>query len=260
MVCQMRAFFYFQQVISTEEGILKDHGAVIVQYNLGPYGFVMGWDEAEAVADQMFDGAAFNMAAGHFCCDDPKQDAYVAALSLFGDQCDRSRWRHQFGETKSEVLFTLQTYGIPTEKLPINDEQTLELGWRRQWLESQRKRESNISVQNCLVPRRFDVLFGRGSHTRVHTGNLRALHLVEMQCEEYEEASKNEKTAIAARIVTKILESYGRFLKWEEEGWVEVDFDTARNKVSHFFRRRRLQEKDPPDDAFKWCSDVPPLR
>jgi hypothetical protein len=37
-----------------------------------------------------------------------------------------------------------------------------------------------------------------------------------------------------------IHESYGRFLKWEEdEGWVEVEHDVAREKISHFFRYMR---------------------
>jgi hypothetical protein len=170
-------------------------------------------------------------------------ERYITGASLFSKV--RHSWRSHCGTT-SEVLFKLQTYGIVTEDLPINDELTLDLGWHRQWLASQRKRETNIAAKSFLVPRRFDVLFGRSSQTRVHTGNLRAAHLVEMQFEEYEEASRQEKTEFAGQVVNKIQESYGRFLKWEEGGWVEVDFDTSRNKISHFFRRRRIQEDNPP--------------
>jgi hypothetical protein len=51
-----------------------------------------------------------------------------------------------------------------------------------------------------LVPRRFDVLFGRGHYTRNHTGNLRAAHIADMFRDKYEAATKYEKTAIAERI------------------------------------------------------------
>ena len=47
-----------------------------------------------------------------------------------------------------------------------------------------------------LVPRRFDVLLGRGKTASEHTGNLRAFHIVEMNRERYEHAGKFEKTQI----------------------------------------------------------------
>jgi hypothetical protein len=246
---QHRASWYFQQVVSTEEDVAKD-GFVLINYNLGPYGTII--TDMEVMADlynNAYDGSPIKMAVGHFCYDDPKMGNYLPGATLFGDEGGRHRLRCHFG-TKSDVLFKLQTYGILTEEFPINEEQTLELEWHQQWLASQKKRESTmISAKSYyLIPRRFDVLFGRGTDTRVHTGNLRALHLVEMEFKTYEEASKMEKTAIAARIVTRIQESYGRFLKWEDGGWVEVDFETARNKMSHFFRRRRTRKDEPPDD------------
>jgi hypothetical protein len=237
--------WYFMQVTSTEEGITKD-GVVAINYNLGPYGTVFNLDEFEDVINSAYDGVHFKLVVEHFCYDDPTMDGYIAGASLFVDESCRHRFRCHFG-TKSEVLFKLQTFGILTEELPINDELTLELGWHQEWLATQRKREQGLSTKGFLVPRRFDVLFGRGIDTRVHTGNLRAVHLVEMQYDKYEEASRREKTAIAARIVTQIQESYGRFLKWEEGGWVEEDFDTARNKVSHFFRRKRIAKNDSPN-------------
>ena len=98
----------------------------------------------------------------------------------------------------------------------------------------------NFSSNNIIVPRRFDVLFGRGKTTREHTGNLRAGHIVDMHYAAYEKAGKYKKTNIAEEIVNIIHASCGRFLKWEQDkGWVEVDFETARDKVSHFFRQKR---------------------
>jgi hypothetical protein len=56
-------------------------------------------------------------------------------------------------------------------------------------------------VASIVVPRRFDVLFGRGETISQHTGNQRAFHIVEMNRERYECASKFEKTQISDRIV-----------------------------------------------------------
>ena len=84
------------------------------------------------------------------------------------------------------------------------------------------------------------LLLGKGKNTREHTGNLRAVHLVEMHREKYENANKFHKTEIAERIVSIIHESHGRFLKWEgNDGWVEVKHNEAREKISHFFRHMR---------------------
>ena len=90
-----------------------------------------------------------------------------------------------------------------------------------------------------VVPRRLDVLFGRGLKTAQHTGNLRAVHLVVMYRPSYEAADKCGKTALAERIVSIIHESGGRFLKRERDLWAEVDNIMAREKISHFFRKMR---------------------
>jgi hypothetical protein len=102
-------------------------------------------------------------------------------------------------------------------------------------------RRGRHPVSSAMVPRRFDVLFGRGPTTSEHTGNRRALLIVEMHRPLYERAGKFQKTQIAARIVHLIHQSHGRFLKKEEnnECYYEVDDEMAREKVSHFFRRLR---------------------
>ena len=91
----------------------------------------------------------------------------------------------------------------------------------------------------AVVPRRFDVLMGRGRAISAHTGNLRAVHIVEMNRERYEKATKFEKTQIAERCVHLVHQSYGRFLKKEEGEWVEASQEEAREKFAHCFRRLR---------------------
>ena len=70
------------------------------------------------------------------------------------------------------------------------------------WIEQRRIGEDKAryvigsAPSYILVPRRFDVLLGRGKTASEHTGNLRAFHIVEMNRERYEHAGKFEKTQI----------------------------------------------------------------
>ena len=119
----------------------------------------------------------------------------------------------------------------------------------------------NTSPSIVMVPRRFDVLLGRGKTVAEHTGNLRAFHIVEMNRQRYEQAGKYQKTQIAERIVHLIQESYGRFLKrdvgdgYDDSGvetsgsigsycWIETTTEEARDKISHCFRRLREIERN----------------
>jgi len=89
-----------------------------------------------------------------------------------------------------------------------------------------------------------DVLFGRGK-VKEHPGNVRLHQLIEKRRSRYEVAEKWEKTVIAEEIVAIIKECSGRFLRptVNGDGWVEVDKEIAREKVSHTFRSRRPKLK-----------------
>jgi len=98
---------------------------------------------------------------------------------------------------------------------------------------------TNVVPAVITIVRKFDVLFGKGK-TREHVGNLRCAYLVEQHEIEYEGANKIDKTQIANKIVNIVKANNGRFLKKDKQsGWMEVKEKQAREKVSHFFRRRR---------------------
>ena len=137
-----------------------------------------------------------------------------------------------------EIQFELLSYGIPMKHLPIHSESSCSVEDHLDWLQRRRKQEGSDS-EHIVLPRRFDVLFGRGKGVSEHTGNLRVGHIVEMHRQRYEQATKYRKTEIAERIVKIIHESNGRFLKQEDGGWEEVADDVARDKISHFFRKLR---------------------
>jgi hypothetical protein len=56
----------------------------------------------------------------------------------------------------------------------------------------------------------------------------------------YEKAQKLGKTNLSKLIVQKMKDDGGRFLKQDEYGWMEIDDDAARYKVSHTFRNHRI--------------------
>jgi hypothetical protein len=175
----------------------------------------------------------------HFCYDNGFMRPFIAGVKFFLDKEARRRFRPHYGNHE-EITFELETFGIPTKEIPIQENGTLSVAWHHQWIQVRQAQEASESTSDgIIVPRRFDVLFGRGKVICEHTGNMRANHLVEMHRQKYEQASKFQKTNISDRIVRIIHESDGRFLKWEDDGWSEVDHDEAREKISHFFRRSR---------------------
>ena len=90
------------------------------------------------------------------------------------------------------------------------------------------------------VPSRNDVLLGRGKGYFSHVGNVRYRSLIEDLADKYNAASKDIKHQITKEVMEIIChKAGGRFLKDDGAGWVVVDHETARLKVSHSFRSAR---------------------
>lgn len=92
-----------------------------------------------------------------------------------------------------------------------------------------------------VVPGESDVLLGRGKIIQEHVGNIRYRHILSMHMEKYEAAPKAAKSEILGDIVQLIYNMGGRFLEQHNEAgfWVPVSFETARHKVSHYFRNQK---------------------
>lgn len=163
-----------------------------------------------------------------------------------------------------EILYNLMTFGIPRHAFPVDSLGCTSVENHLSWVRLKQKQEETTNVdhippkisecseeaqegskgsdpQFISIPKRMDVLLGRGKVIQEHPGNLRYRHLIETSRERYETSSKFEKTAVAEVIVKLIKESSGRFLKQDDDGtgWVEVTDEIAREKVAHAFRNRR---------------------
>ncbi|CAB9531222.1 Transfer protein (Partial), partial [Seminavis robusta] len=99
----------------------------------------------------------------------------------------RAKMRVHCGDFEQHK-FALQTFGIPTDCLPFHPNQPKNLENHLQWIWSWQKQEEkgNNITADTIVPRRFDVLLGRGRYTRNHTGNVRAAHIADMFRDKYE--------------------------------------------------------------------------
>jgi hypothetical protein len=134
------------------------------------------------------------------------------------------------------------TFGINVEDFPVADDLSLKLEMHWKWISQRRKLEAlrasspNPNQTYVVMPTHLDVLFGRGKPIQEHPGNLRLCLLVEGMSQSHSQASKMHKTQMTRDIVKDILSLGGRFLKQEEEIWVQVADTTARSKVSHMFR------------------------
>lgn len=236
---QGRAMWYFFfQALSNEED--QRRGVVSLILNMG----INARLEPFANLQQLLHvrtGLSKKISSIHYCCDNAALRPCAAYVCMALDKESRKRFRSHTG-SYAEIAFELLTYGISIDL--IKPDGSMALNWHREWIAARKRQEQCMArIENLiLLPRRFDVLFGRGQRTREHVGNLRAVHLVEMHQSQYDNCGKLEKTKIADRIVGIIHESKGRFLRETEGGWVEVEHDIARNKISHFFRHLRSKK------------------
>jgi hypothetical protein len=215
------------------------------------------------------------LAGLHGCTNDPRQRTLMNfAVMLVGTHM-RLRSRIHFGETPVTLLlfpcnlvfgileahetcllslstlgsdlecqYQLMTFGISAKLLPVDSDGVVSLANHRGWIRSRIQQEESTmeTMPRINVPGPRDVLLGRGKLTQEHTGNLRFRHIVENHREMYENARKLDKTRLASKIVEILQQTGGRFLERDCAGWAEVDDETARFKVSHSFRNKRLAE------------------
>ncbi|KAL3919590.1 MAG: hypothetical protein SGILL_003680 [Bacillariaceae sp.] len=249
----MRAMWYIgNNILSSTETQKK--GIVVVFYNVGAErtsGF-------EMIRKIQFgrDAMPRKLVGAHLCHNSSWLKPLTECAKFYLAKSDSifARFRPHKGNHDA-VVFDLQTYGIPISRENVRDGGGLPPEWHASWLAGCRKNEERTMVaktttgqeeaalpQEVILPSKLDVLFGRGKSTREHHGNMRCLQLVEERLPEYESSSKYAKTNMAERVVSDIIASGGRFLKRDRKlGWQIVDSDSARDKVSHYFRAVRAK-------------------
>mmetsp|Transcript_9341 Transcript_9341/g.23245 ORF Transcript_9341/g.23245 Transcript_9341/m.23245 type:complete len:592 (+) Transcript_9341:191-1966(+) len=182
----------------------------------------------------------YKLASVHFCFDNKNhfgsaiQKYIMMALGRYA----RVRLRSHCG-SRIECEYALKSFGIDIDTYKTNP-----LASVHEWLqhcksldESHRK-----ELETKILPRPNDVLLGRGRPFQLYSGNLALTTKIDENKPRYATAKKMYKKTITIEIVESIHNGGGRFLKKVSNDescnmdWEEVDFETARLKVSHSFR------------------------
>lgn len=152
----------------------------------------------------------------------------------------RLRFRTHCG-SHVECMYALLAFGIPTNKLPFDNQGRFTNNYMDEFLRKRRQIEEEYR-QSCVgrtdYPSRRDVLMGRGKPYQEYPGNLLLSDMIEGRKEEYQRVDRFQKICISIEIANMMKEQGSRFLARDKEtdGWVEADESVVREKISSAFR------------------------
>jgi hypothetical protein len=113
------------------------------------------------------------------------------------------------------------------------------------WFDERNEGIASTSLAfNVDFPSSNDILLGSGFAYQNFPGNQYFITVIELHEGSYNDAGSDQmkKTAISKQVLKMLQQSGVRFLQRavnEEDGWVQVDDQAARQKVSHAFRNLR---------------------
>ena len=156
-----------------------------------------------------------------------------------------------------ELLYRIQSFGIPTEHIPISFSGTIKTGYMKQWARAREAKESQMYLdlakesRNIIeCPKLSDVLFRQGISLSWNPGNASVRSLIqEMQKEQQEAENKKQVKLKRREMVLDIIEEVSktsRFLTWNEGGWWnEVpDEEQLILKIEYLIKEVRKSKRD----------------
>jgi len=259
-----RAYWYLFEV-GMEYPDATKHGLVLMMYDAG---VVTDCQHEAELFRQYKDigflriGAKFMachplaLTAAHFCFDNPSLAAPMYAVQHIIGRRGRVRYRSHSGSI-TECMYKLMTFGIDTRNFPIDSGtgHVLVEPFVR-WLEERRQlertrrqaRQADLDERGVIeIPKEGDCLLGRGRPFQEFPGNQALSTMVDGYWEKYQQSRMKEKQAMTIEIVKRIQQQGFRFLKKkpdDQQFWVEVSHEKAREKVSHAFRNNTVLRKE----------------
>ena len=165
--------------------------------------------------------------------------------------------------SRIECEYALKSFGIDIDTFKKCPSSGLSLSVQ-QWVESCKALDElhrkELEMRVLVGPN--DVLLGRGRPFQLYSGNLILAAIIDENRARYTMAKKMHKKAITIEIVEIIHKSGGRFLKKVSNAknsscdWEDVDFETARLKVSHSFRTMSKGQTDNEDACNKGNEEI----
>jgi hypothetical protein len=241
-----------------EDDETQRKGVVCVVYNIEPRSALANDPRIYLNVYQLLPNLPFKMMGAHYCVQDAHLRLFMSSIRVAMSREVRLRSRVHHG-SHEECLYTLMTFGVPRKCFPISHSGELlvekhnefvtmrrhqeELEANRMMVAANNNNKNNNATRNTLeiivIPKNVDVLLGRGRPFQEHAGNVKCNYIVVSTMDEYEEASRNDKTTIARNVINRIKGYGGRFLKLLDGVWTEVDDTEALRKISHSFRTHR---------------------
>ena len=135
------------------------------------------------------------------------------------------------------------TFGVPVKSIPVTSGDNLKTTAHLQWLARRRIKEAVIQrgepFEGLDLPSPKDVLFGRGKTNQEHGGNGLLRDIIAEYLPEYRSTTYPNKGEIPLKVVLRIKQGGGRFLKRDTDHgwWFEVSDEEARKKIVLSFRR-----------------------
>jgi hypothetical protein len=266
---QLQMFWYIAMATVEDDVQAQRTGIVYILYCVGnPVSRTasdrkIAWDAARM-------GSALPIRTGgvHYCVNDPTFNPLIAMIQTAIGSYIRARFRSHQG-THTEVQYSLMTFGMPADVLPMTSDGKLKLLNHSKWCKRRIIRDKALANQRKLgdggfqgidLPGRYDVLLGKGKPIQESQGNRRLHELVRIYLQEYLNACHGDKQLIAEKVVFIVQDPSNpvslslmggggvaafagapRFLKRRHDGWWEiVSHDVAIDKVCHTFRAARV--------------------
>jgi hypothetical protein len=125
--------------------------------------------------------------------------------------------------------------------LPVTYGGGLKVSNHLKWVSRRQRKDSDLFLKGFFhgidMPRRDDILLGRGKTVQGHPGNLYMRNLVESHLDISKKAFMGEKNILAPQVVAVMKRCRCRFLKKNKDGWwMEVPDSEAIVRVLRTFR------------------------
>jgi hypothetical protein len=163
-----------------------------------------------------------------------------------------------------ELLYTLQSFGIPVDYIPISFTGTVKEKYIKEWIrlrqliEDERLAHSSTDQSNRTMiesPCLDDIIFRNGTSLLSHPGNIALRSMIAAKSLDVDNKNKNTKVLVAeivAEIKARRIETEDgngcrgscRFLIWNEKGWwkpvqPENEEKEIHSKISRIVRETR---------------------
>jgi hypothetical protein len=248
---QLKGFIYLV-LAACEDDETQRCGLVTITFGMGPIADNLDHVMSSGMSSIM-DWVPIKVTALHMLVDDPIVRSLSPLVRLSLGRERRLRFRMHHGPL-TENIYKLLTFGIPVDVLPVACDGGLKVSNHLKWVSRRQTKDSDLFLKGFFhgihMPRRDDVLLGRGKTIQEHPGNVRMRSLVYSHLDISKKTFTGEKNSLAAQIVAAMKRCRCRFLKKKKDGWwVEVPDNEAIVRVLKTFRTVQTEISKPISES-----------